>query len=53
MIFLQGKLYRLTAHLTNRELANMIGTPLETVSRTLNQMKCFFIVRLIVFLLIH
>ncbi|MEK4382317.1 Crp/Fnr family transcriptional regulator [Aeribacillus sp. FSL K6-2848] len=35
----QGKLYRLTTHLTNRELANMIGTSRETVSRTLNQMK--------------
>jgi CRP/FNR family transcriptional regulator len=35
----QGKLYRLTAHVTNRELANMIGTSRETVSRTLSQLK--------------
>src|SRR5690625_2332723 len=31
--------YRLTVHLTNRELANMIGSSRETVSRTLTQLK--------------
>jgi CRP-like cAMP-binding protein len=35
----QGDYYRLTAHFTNRELANMIGTSRETVSRTINQLK--------------
>lgn len=35
----QGKWHRLTAHVTNRELANMIGTARETVSRTLSQLK--------------
>ncbi|MEH7075522.1 Crp/Fnr family transcriptional regulator [Neobacillus drentensis] len=32
-------LYRLTTQFTNRELANMIGTSRETVSRTINQVK--------------
>ena len=31
--------YRLTTQFTNRELANMIGTSRETVSRTINQVK--------------
>jgi|SRR5690625_979680 len=31
--------YRLTVHLTNRELANMIGSSRETLSRTLTQLK--------------
>jgi CRP-like cAMP-binding protein len=31
--------YRLTTQFTNRELANMIGTSRETVSRTINQLK--------------
>jgi len=31
--------FRLTVHLTNRELANMIGSSRETVSRTLTQLK--------------
>lgn len=31
--------YRLTTQFTNRELANMIGTSRETVSRTLNHLK--------------
>jgi CRP-like cAMP-binding protein len=34
-----GTPYRLTTHFTNRELANMIGTSRETVSRTINQLK--------------
>ncbi|CAN7249718.1 Crp/Fnr family transcriptional regulator [Rossellomorea sp. LjRoot5] len=32
-------LYKITTHFTNRELANMIGTSRETVSRTLNQLR--------------
>jgi CRP-like cAMP-binding protein len=35
----QGRYYRLTTHFTNRELANMIGTSRETISRTLSQLK--------------
>jgi CRP/FNR family transcriptional regulator len=35
----QGRYYRLTTHVTNRELANMIGTSRETISRTLSQLK--------------
>lgn len=31
--------YLITTHFTNRELANMIGSSRETVSRTLNQLK--------------
>lgn len=31
--------FRLTVHLTNRELANMIGSSRETLSRTLTQLK--------------
>jgi CRP-like cAMP-binding protein len=31
--------YKLTTQFTNRELANMIGTSRETVSRTINQLK--------------
>ncbi|MDM5189140.1 Crp/Fnr family transcriptional regulator [Bacillus sp. DX4.1] len=31
--------YQLTTYFTNRELANMIGTSRETVSRTINQLK--------------
>lgn len=31
--------YRLTVHLTNRELANMIGSSRETISRTLTQLR--------------
>ena len=31
--------YKITTHFTNRELANMIGTSRETVSRTINQLK--------------
>ena len=34
-----GELYQLTTHFTNRELANMIGTTRETVSRTINHLK--------------
>jgi CRP/FNR family transcriptional regulator len=34
-----GDLYKLTTQFTNRELANMIGTSRETVSRTINQVK--------------
>ena len=34
-----GGRYRLTTQFTNRELANMIGTSRETVSRTINQVK--------------
>jgi CRP-like cAMP-binding protein len=34
-----GGFYRLTTHFTNRELANMIGTSRETISRTLSQLK--------------
>lgn len=32
-------LYKITTHFTNRELANMIGTSRETVSRTISQLK--------------
>jgi|SRR5690625_1814549 len=32
-------IFRLTVHLTNRELANMIGSSRETVSRTLTKLK--------------
>lgn len=35
----QGDYYRLTTHFTNRELANMIGTSRETISRTISQLK--------------
>ncbi|WP_174733956.1 Crp/Fnr family transcriptional regulator [Mesobacillus harenae] len=31
--------YKLTTHFTNKELANMIGTSRETVSRTINYLK--------------
>ncbi|WP_210367807.1 Crp/Fnr family transcriptional regulator [Bacillus sp. REN3] len=31
--------FRITAHFTNKELANMIGTSRETVSRTINYLK--------------
>jgi CRP-like cAMP-binding protein len=34
-----GERFRLTTQFTNRELANMIGTSRETVSRTINQVK--------------
>jgi CRP-like cAMP-binding protein len=34
-----GRHYQLTTQFTNRELANMIGTSRETVSRTMNQLK--------------
>lgn len=34
-----GELYKLTTQFTNRELANMIGTSRETVSRTINHLK--------------
>lgn len=34
-----GERYKLTTQFTNRELANMIGTSRETVSRTINQLK--------------
>jgi CRP-like cAMP-binding protein len=34
-----GDLYKLTTQFTNRELANMIGTSRESVSRTINQVK--------------
>ena len=34
-----GELYKLTTQFTNRELANMIGTSRETVSRTINHVK--------------
>jgi CRP-like cAMP-binding protein len=33
------EVYKLTTQFTNRELANMIGTSRETVSRTINQLK--------------
>jgi Fic family protein len=36
---LVGGRYRLTTQFTNRELANMIGTSRETVSRTINHVK--------------
>ncbi|EMT45763.1 Crp/Fnr family transcriptional regulator [Anoxybacillus flavithermus] len=36
---LQGRHHRLTTHFTNRELANMIGTSRETMSRTLSHLK--------------
>ncbi|WP_409973542.1 Crp/Fnr family transcriptional regulator [Bacillus sp. Bva_UNVM-123] len=32
-------IYKITTHFTNRELANMIGTSRETVSRTISQLK--------------
>jgi CRP/FNR family transcriptional regulator len=35
----KDEMYKLTTHFTNRELANMIGTSRETVSRTINQLK--------------
>lgn len=35
----QGEAYTFTTQFTNRELANMIGTSRETVSRTMNQLK--------------
>ncbi|WML45053.1 Crp/Fnr family transcriptional regulator [Neobacillus sp. PS3-40] len=35
----KGDRYKLTTQFTNRELANMIGTSRETVSRTINQLK--------------
>lgn len=34
-----GSYYQLTTQFTNRELANMIGTSRETVSRTINHLK--------------
>lgn len=34
-----GNRYQLTTQFTNRELANMIGTSRETVSRTINHLK--------------
>jgi CRP/FNR family transcriptional regulator len=34
-----GNLYQLTTQFTNRELANMIGTSRETVSRAINHLK--------------
>ena len=34
-----GERFKLTTQFTNRELANMIGTSRETVSRTINQLK--------------
>ncbi|PLR82701.1 Crp/Fnr family transcriptional regulator [Bacillus sp. V33-4] len=34
-----GSHYKLTAHYTHRELANMIGTSRETISRTINYLK--------------
>lgn len=34
-----GERYKLTTQFTNRELANMIGTSRETVSRTVNHVK--------------
>lgn len=34
-----GEQYKLTTQFTNRELANMIGTSRETVSRTINHVK--------------
>jgi CRP-like cAMP-binding protein len=34
-----NRLYKITTQFTNRELANMIGTSRETVSRTINQLK--------------
>ncbi|MBT2690073.1 Crp/Fnr family transcriptional regulator [Bacillus sp. ISL-47] len=33
------EVYKITTHFTNRELANMIGTSRETVSRTINHLK--------------
>jgi len=35
----ENEKYRLTTHFTNREMANMIGTSRETVSRTISQLK--------------
>lgn len=40
------EIYKLTSSFTNRDLANMIGTSRETISRTINQLKkkkCIFI----------
>lgn len=34
-----SNMYKITTHFTNRELANMIGTSRETVSRTINYLK--------------
>lgn len=34
-----GEVYHLTSHFTNKDLANMIGTSRETISRTINQLK--------------
>ncbi|SFA99193.1 CRP/FNR family transcriptional regulator, anaerobic regulatory protein [Bacillus sp. cl95] len=34
-----GGIYKFTTHFTNRELANMIGTSRETVSRTINHLR--------------
>jgi len=34
-----GEHYKITTHFTNRELANMIGTSRETISRTVNQLR--------------
>ncbi|WP_071394548.1 Crp/Fnr family transcriptional regulator [Bacillus tuaregi] len=34
-----GDYYKLTTHFTNRELAHMIGTSRETISRTVNLLK--------------
>lgn len=34
-----SNMYKITTHFTNRELANMIGTSRETVSRTINHLK--------------
>ena len=38
-INIAGSSYQLTTQFTNRELANMIGTSRETVSRTINHLK--------------
>jgi CRP/FNR family transcriptional regulator len=35
----KDEVFKLTTQFTNRELANMIGTSRETVSRTINQLK--------------
>src|SRR4051794_32249651 len=35
----KDEIFKLTTQFTNRELANMIGTSRETVSRTINQLK--------------
>lgn len=34
-----GGFYKISTHFTNRELANMIGTSRETVSRTINHLR--------------